>query len=271
MKRLTLTAVLLAVLAACNSNIILPGTTVIVDGPGVESGVLGEGETARFSLLVGAAPVRIDAVDVTNGVAGSLLLRVYDSNNVLFAQTVSRHYFIAPRPEIASEEAAALGITPSPYYSVNLPSGFGKAYVEVTNLAGEPTVVRVQAVSRGEGTGTENAYVFNDDVSGALLYLGQLDTWIYNGGNATLELAGGTTVHARAKIVRGLDTLAVLEPGEQFGDQNCNTNCLQNGDVVYMQAQGNGALAGFCDDGTSGNGFCDDGIETGEYTLIVTP
>lgn len=264
MKRLTLATVLLAVLAACNINIILPGTTVTVDGPGVESSVLGEGETARFSLYVGAAPVRIDAVDVTNGVAGSLLLRVYDGNNALFAQTVSRHYFIAPRPEIASEEAAALGITPSPYYSVNLPAGFGKAYVEVTNLAGEPTVVRVQAISRGEGVGTENAHNFNDDVSGALLYLGQLDTWTYTGGNATLELAGGETVHARAKIVRGLDTLAVLEPGEEFAG-------LQNGDAVYVQARGSGALAGFCDDGVGGNGICDDGIETGEYTLIVTP
>ena len=264
MRNPTLAVVLLAVLVACNINIILPGTTVTVDGPGVESGVLGEGESARFSLMVGSAPVRVDAVDVTNGAAGSLLLRVYDGNDVLFAQTVSRHYFTAPRPEIASEGAAALGITPSPYYSVNLPAGFGKAYIEVTNLAGDPTVVRAQAVSRGEGVGPENSHDFNDDVSGALLYLGQLDTWSYTGGNATLELAGGGTVHARAKIVRGLDTLAVLEPGEEFGG-------LQNGDVVYVQTQGSGALAGFCDDGVGGNGACDDGIETGEYTLTVTP
>jgi hypothetical protein len=262
MKKWMLGLGLLGLLAACNINIILPGTSVVVDGPGVDSGVLGEGETARFELLVGANPVRVDATDVTNGVAGSLRLRVYDANDVLYAQTVSRQYFTAPKPEVLGSAAEALGISPNPVYSINLPANFGKAYVEVTNLTADPTVVRVAAVTRNGAPAAGN---FTATVSGALLFLGQLDTWTYTGaGPVTLDLVGGATVHARAKVVRGQDAVVVLEPGESFTD-------LQNGDIVYVQTQGNGALAGFCDDGVSGNGICDDGIETGEYTLQVTP
>lgn len=260
MKKWTLGLLLLGLLAACNINIVLPGTTVVVDGPAVESGVLGEGESARFELLVGADPVRIDAVDVTNGVAGSLRLRVYDANEVLYAQTVSRQYFTAPKPEVLG--LGALGISPNPVYSINLPANYGKAYVEVTNLSADPTVVRVAAVTRNAAPAAGD---FGGTVSGALLFLGQLDAWTYTGaGPVTLDLVGGTTVHARAKVVRGQDTVIVLEPGEAFDD-------LRTGDTVFVQAQGNGALAGFCDDGVSGNGYCDDGIETGEYTLQVTP
>ena len=263
MKKWTLGVLLLGLLSACNINIVLPGSPVVVDGPAVGSGVLGEGERARFELLVGADPVRVDATDVTNGVAGALLLRVYDVNNVLFAQTVSRQYFTAPQPEVLG--AVGLGITPNGVYSVNLPADFGKAYVEVTNLTADPTVVRVSAVSRHEGIARENSYTFDADAAGALLFLGQLDTWTFKGSdNSSLELVGGETVHARAKIVHGFATKAVIEPGEEFDD-------LDYGDVVYVQAQGNGALAGFCDDGVGGNGSCDDGIETGEYTLLVSP
>jgi len=259
MKKWTLGALLLGLLAAC--NIVLPGTPVVVDGSAVESGVLGEGESARFELLVGADPVRVDAADVTNGVAGALLLRVYDVNNVLFAQTVSRQYFTAPRPEVLSMGAVGLGISPNGVYSVNLPADFGKAYVEVTNLSADPTVVRVAAVTRQDGIEKNNAYTFNATDTGALLFLGQLDTWTYTGaGPATLELVGGTNVHARAKVVRGFDTQTILEPGEEFTD-------LQNGDVVYVQAQGSGALAGFCNTLAG----CVDGITSGEYTLQVTP
>ncbi|WP_457632422.1 hypothetical protein [Oceanithermus desulfurans] len=261
MRNLTLALLLLAVLSACNINIILPGTPIVVDGPAVESGVLGEGESARFELLVGADPVRIDATDVTNAAAGSLRLRVFDANNAVYAQTVSRQYFTAPQPEVLGSGAVGLGITPNPIYSINLPANFGKAYVEVTNLSGDPTVVRAAAVTRQDGVEKNNAYSFNATATGALLYLGQLDTWTYTGtGPATLELVGGTTVHARAKVVRGFDTQTVLEPGEEFTD-------LQNGDVVYVQAQGSGALAGFCNTLPG----CADGITSGEYTLQVTP
>ena len=259
MKKWMLGALLLGLLSACNINIILPGTSVVVDGPAVESGVLGEGESARFELLVGTDPVRIDATDASNGAAGSLRLRVFDANNAVYAQTVSRQYFTAPQPEVLG--AVGLGITPNGVYSVNLPANFGKAYVEVTNLSADPTVVRVAAVTRQDGIEKNNAYTFNATDTGALLFLGQLDTWTYTGaGPATLELVGGTTVHARAKVVRGFDTQTILEPGEEFTD-------LQNGDVVYVQAQGSGALAGFCNTLAE----CVDGITSGEYTLQVTP
>ncbi|GEM90578.1 hypothetical protein [Oceanithermus desulfurans] len=259
MKKWMLGALLLGFLSACNINIILPGTPIVVDGPAVESNVLGEGESARFELLVGADPVRIDATDVTNAAAGSLRLRVFDANDAVYAQTVSRQYFTAPQPEVLGSGAVGLGITPNGVYSVNLPANFGKAYVEVTNLAGDPTMVRVSAVTRQGDIAKDNAYSFDATATGALLYLGQLDTWTYTGtGPATLELAGGTTVHARAKVVRGIDTQTVLEPGEEFTD-------LQNGDFVYVQAQGSGALAGFCNTLPG----CADGITSGEYTLQV--
>ncbi|XOB98273.1 hypothetical protein ACMC9I_10245 [Deinococcota bacterium DY0809b] len=259
MKKWMLGALLLGLLSACNINIILPGTSVVVDGPAVESEVLGEGESARFELLVGTDPVRIDATDVSNGAAGSLRLRVFDANNAVYAQTVSRQYFTAPQPEVLG--AVGLGITPNGVYSVNLPANFGKAYVEVTNLSADPTMVRVAAVTRQDGIEKNNAYTFNATDTGALLFLGQLDTWTYTGaGPVTLELVGGTTVHARAKVVRGFDTQTILEPGEEFTD-------LQNGDVVYVQAQGSGALAGFCNTLAG----CVDGITSGEYTLQVTP
>ncbi len=262
MRKFSLGLLLLSLLAACNINIILPGTTVAVDETAVESGVLAGGESARFELLVGADAVRIDATDVTNGVAGALRLRVYDANEVLYAQTVSRRYFTAPKPEVL--DLGSLGVSPNPVYSINLPANYGKAYVEVTNLSADPTIVRVRAVSRHEGIDRENTSDFSGSATGALLFLGQLDVWNYTGaGPATLDLVGGETVHARAKVVRGQDTKVVLEPGESFDD-------LRAGDTVFVQAQGNGALAGFCDDGVSGNGYCDDGIETGEYTLQVT-
>ena len=260
MKKWMLAVGLLGLLAACSVNIIPPGTSVDVNGPYVESGVLGEGETARFELEVRAQPVRIDATDVDNGAAGALLLRVFDANNALYAGTVSRQYFTAPRAEVFGGGASALTM-PNGVYSINLPANFGKAYVEVTNLSADPTVVRVAAVTRDDGIEKNNAYSFNATDTGALLFLGQLDTWTYTGaGPVTLELVGGTTVHARAKVVRGFDTQTILEPGQEFTD-------LQNGDVVHVQAQGSGALAGFCNTLAG----CVDGITSGEYTLQVTP
>ncbi len=261
MKKWSLVVLLAGILTACQIQIILPDTTVPVGGSGVESELLGEGESARFSLLVGSSPLRVDVTDVTNAAAGSLRLRVYDANDVLYAQTVSRRYFTAPEPEVL-DGSGSLGINPTPVYSINLPASFGMAYIEVTNLSHDPTVARVRAVTRN---GPLPAGDFSATASGALLFLRQLDSWKYTGSaTAKLELQGGETVHARAKVVRGQDTKIVLEPGESFSD-------LRNGDLVLVQTHGNGALAGFCDDGVSDNGKCDDGIKSGEYTLLVTP
>jgi len=269
MKKWLLSALLLGLLAACNINVVLPSSRITVDGGELTSASLSTKQSARFEVYVGASGVRVDAEDLDNGAAGSLLLRVYDANNVLYAQTISHRYFIAPQPEIV-DEAAAQGIAVTPVYSVNIPAGSGLMYVEVTNLAAEPTRVGVKAVSRsplpyksaGDDLFNPTPVDFATTTSGALVYLGQIDIWRYTGsGAATIELDGGATVHASARIVRDGSILVNLETGEYYSG-------LQNGDLVYVQSQGNGATAGFCAN-LSG---CTDGIDSGEYTLtVMTP
>ncbi|WP_457631463.1 hypothetical protein [Oceanithermus sp.] len=252
-------------LAACDITIVLPGSQLQVDGPEITSGSLASGESARFEVYAGATAVRLEATDLDNGAAGSLLLRVYDASNVLYAQTLSHRYFIAPRPEIAAEGAVEPGVADSPVYSINIPAGSGRMYFEVTNLAAGPTRVSARAVSRAPLPYSDDVFDptpadFAATTTGALLYLGQTDVWRYTGsGPATLELDGGETVHATARIVGGGVIKANLEPGEYYSG-------LENGDVVYVQAQGNGATAGFCAN-LSG---CNDYLDSGEYTLAVT-
>ncbi|WP_456476731.1 hypothetical protein [Oceanithermus sp.] len=265
MKKWIAAGLLAALLAACNVTITLPGSVIVVDGPTASAGPIEQGQSARFGFLVGASAVRLDVTDLTNGAAGALRLRVYDANDVLYAQTVSRYYFTAPYPEVVSVGVGALGITASPVYSINLPANFGRGTLEVTNLDVNPTSVQVAAVSRaalpysaGDPAAPQD---FSATSTGALIFLGQSDAWKYVGSSgATLELLGGEVVHATAKVTRGLDTLVRLEPGEQFVG-------LEPGDIVYVQAQGNGALAGFCDTLAG----CADDATSGEYTLAVTP
>lgn len=265
MKKGLLLLAALFLFAACDITIVLPGTQLEIDGPAITSGSLEGGESARFEVYVGATAVRIDATDLDNGVAGSVLLRIYDANDVLYAQTMSHRYFIAPQPEIVSQAVAGQGIAVNPVYSVNIPSGSGKMYVEVTNLAADPTRIGVKAVSRAPLPYSDDVFTpsptdFDSDTTGALVFLGQTDVWRYTGSDTVrIELVGGETVHATARIVGGGTIKANLEPGEYYDD-------LANGDLVYVQAQGNGATAGFCASLTG----CADGIDSGEYHLVLT-
>jgi len=267
MKKAMFLVLMLGMLAACDITIVLPSTRLEVDGPAITSGSLEGGDSARFEVYVGASDVRIDATDLDNGVAGLILLRVYDANNVLYAQTVSRRYFIAPKPEIVVEGIADQGIAVNSKYSINIPANSGKMRVEVTNMAATQTRVKVEAVSRAPLPYSDDVFdpkqpaEFASTATGALIFLGQVDVWKYTGSNqATLELAGGQTVHATARIVSGSAIVANLEPGESYDG-------LQSGDLVFVQAQGNGATAGFCAT-LSG---CNDGLDSGEYQLVVTP
>jgi hypothetical protein len=138
-------------------------------------------------------------------------------------------------------------------------------YVEVTNMAANPTRVSVAAVSREplpywSGLVATTPTEFSDSAIGALLFLGQGDLWKYTGsGPATLELTRGETVHVTARVVSNGEIVANLEPGNIYDN-------LQTGDLVYVQAQGNGATAGFC----ANLDGCNDGIDSGEYELSVT-
>jgi len=265
MKRNLLLLAVTLLLAACDLTLILPGVQLEPDGPEITSDSLDSGESARFEVYAGATALRIDASDDDNGVAGSLLLRVYDGNNVLYAQTVSRRYFIAPKPEIAADEADAQGIASNSVYSINIPAGSGKMYVEVTNLAANPTHVSVKAVSREPLPYSDDVFDptpadFTGVATGALIFLGQTDVWRYVGSEAaTIELVGGETVHATARVVGDGVIKANLEPGERYND-------LAHNDLIYVQAQGNGATAGFCDSLAG----CEDGMNSGEYQLIVS-
>ena len=271
MRKLLISALLLGLLAACNLNMVLPSSRLTVDGGELTSAALDTKQSARFEVYVGASGVRVDAEDLDNGAAGSLLLRVYDANNVLYAQTISHRYFIAPQPEIV-DEAAAQGIAVTPVYSVNIPTGSGLMYIEVTNLAAAPTRVGVKAVSRsplpyknaGDDLFNPTPVDFSATTSGALVYLGQIDIWRYTGsGPATIELDGGDTVHVSARIVSGDPTNPLIKANLETGEYYQG---LQNGDLVYVQSQGNGATAGFCAN-LSG---CNDGTGSGEYALTVT-
>ena len=254
----------LGLITACTTTEQVPSGQIDVDGPAITSDSLNSNASARFEVYVGASAVRIDASDLDNEVAGSLLLRVYDSNNVLYAQTTSRRYFIAPKPEIFAGAAAPQWITIIPAYSINIPAGSGKMYFEVTNLAADPTQVSVKAVSRAPLPYTNDVFNptptdFNGTAIGALIFLGQTDVWHYTGSaRVFVSLAGGQTVHATARIVGGGIIKANLEPGESYFG-------LENGDLIYVQAQGNGATAGFC---TNLSG-CNDGLDSGEYQLIT--
>jgi len=250
--------------AGCSMTL-SPSNALVVGGDPVTAGPLGESQSARFSFLVGGDAVRLDVADLNNGSAGSLLIRVYDANGVLYAQTTSRQYFAAPSLEVAGGGPEGLGIVASAVYSINLPANFGRGHLEVTNLALEPTTVEAVAVRRAPLPYSANDLAapepFDRLGAGALVFLSQVDAWRYVGGaGATLEFRGGEIVHATAKVARGLETLARLEPGERFTG-------LEYGDMVYVQTQGNGAYAGFCDTLPG----CEDGSTTGEYLLEVVP
>jgi len=265
MKKGLLLLAALFLLAACDITIVLPGTQLEIDGPAITSGSLESGESARFEVYVGATAVRIDATDLDNGVAGSLLLRIYDANDVLYAQTMSHRYFIAPKPEIVGENLVAPQVAVNPVYSINIPSGSGKMYVEVANLAAGPTRIGVKAVSRAPLPYSDDVFTpsptdFDSDTTGALVFLGQKDVWRYTGSDtARIELVGGETVHATARIIGGGAIKAKLEPGEYYDG-------LEYGDMVKVRAAGNGATAGFCASLTG----CADGIDSGEYHLVLT-
>jgi hypothetical protein len=134
------------------------------------------------------------------------------------------------------------------------------------NQTATSATVTVKAFERNEvvraNTPMTNPDTGNGETSkgygGAVLFLGQRDTYAYQGqDNFHLTFAvPGTDVLGLRLRIEGTDT--VLAPGESA--------LLLNGDVIEVFAVDD-ARAGFCSTFTG----CTDGIDTGEYTLTITP
>ena len=243
---------------------IQPGTQVTIDDEDGVTETIDPHTAGRYELVVGAEPVRIDVYQETSSPDGDLLVTVADEGNHVKALTASRYYFVDPNK--ASDFTSSLGIVvPANLpYSINIPANFGKAYVMVHNETDNPITVTVKAVTRNttektdleiggpEGAATSVSY------GGAILFLGQHDTYVYTGpDNYTVSLTlpedGYDYLHLKLRIV---NTDTVLELGESAA--------LLSGDQLEVYAEDD-ARAGFCDnlDG------CTDGIASGEYLLNV--
>ena len=260
MKRyLPLAALLLAVLAACGEP--LPEReTLTVDGPSSAPVTLPPGRSAYFEVAVGADPVRVDAWATENKETADLDLVVYNEERVPIAVADSRLYFHAPY----RERIKPLGLPPffTPVWSVNLRSETGTVYLEVKNQHPEASVtVKAQVVTRGgpEPWSCDAPRSFDAATQGAILYLGQVDCYVYAGPEGKdLTLAYRGPLDLRFKVVSGgAETL--LQSGETYDD-------LQAGDLVMVYTYRNrqiGVEAGFC----ATLPGCTDGLATGEYLL----
>lgn len=249
-------ALLILLLTACGSPGIPTGTVIKVDGAEVTTPPLEESEAAFFNLEVGGAAVRLDAFALDNPKA-QLEVTVFDSNRLPYARSVSRYWFTAPGLGVSSAERNPRVIDPNLPFSLNLPANFGKAYIRVRNRLGEPTRVRVRAVARAGYRGSSGLEIAGS-TSGALLFLGQLDSYIYRGKEARLTLSyPGSSLRPVFEVVRGSNRVFRGEPGMSFD--------LEAGDQIFVREQSNEGVAGFCDQ-TLG---CSDGLSSGIYTLRI--
>ncbi|WP_157202528.1 hypothetical protein [Calidithermus chliarophilus] len=250
-------ALLILLLAACGAPGIPTGTVLKVDGPEATTLALGEGEAVFFNLEVGSTPVRLDAFPVDNPKSAQLELTVFDSNRLPYARSVSRYWFAAPGLAVSSVGRNPKVIDPSLPFSLNLPANFGKAYIRVRNRLPEPTRVRVRAVSRAGYRGSSGQEI-SGSTAGALLFLGQLDSYVYRGQDARLTFDYASNgLHPIVEVVRGNNRVFRGEPGMSFD--------LKPNDHVFVREQSNGGLAGFCDQSLG----CADGVSSGVYSLRI--
>jgi len=258
---LFLLALALGLLAACNEP--LPEMeTLSVDGPSSGPVTLPPNTSAYFEVNVGSDPVRIDVQATENKETADLDLIVYNEDRVPIAVADSHLYFHAPY----EDRVTPLGLPPffTPVWSVNLLPGTGTVYVEVKNQYPTASViVEVQAVSRGgpEPWPCTDPKPLTGDTAGAILYLGQVDCYLYEGSGNDLTLVYSGPLDLRFKVVRSGEGETLLQSGETFTD-------LTTGDLIMVYTYRNrqiGVEAGFCDTLPG----CTDGIATSEYLLSL--
>jgi len=239
---------------------IQPGTQVTIDDEDGITETIDPGTAGRYELVVGAEPVRIDVYQETYTPDGDLLVSVADEDNNITALTASRYYFVDP--DKAGDFTSSLGVDYDNLpYSINIPANFGKAYVMVHNETASPVTVTVKAVTRNTTEKTDLEISDTGLYKGAILFLGQHDTYVYTGPDnytvsLTLPEGGYDYLHLKLKIVNTDTGTTDVDPGVSVP--------LFNGDQLEVYAEDD-ARAGFCDnlDG------CTDGIASGEYLLNV--
>ncbi|HGY09256.1 MAG TPA: hypothetical protein ENK37_04270 [Oceanithermus profundus] len=273
MKKYVLSMALAALLAACNVTVVppgpTPGTPVTVDDPDGAQATLAPNQTHRFELTVGADPVRVDVKHQEATADGELYVRVFDREDTAYAHTDRRDLFARTDAALTSLGVSAQDINVSFPYSVNLPKNMGKVYVEVTNKTGTNAGVTVTAVTRNEvvrdqeslagppASGPETSKTYG----GALLFLGQEDTYVYDGPDNYLlsfDVPAGDVVKARL-ILNG-NTASPVVPGT-------SNITLFHGDTLKVASEGL-ERAGFCT--STVDAACADGIDSGEYSITIT-
>lgn len=271
MKKAALALLVTVALAACNVTVVVPGPApgtpvAIGDANGVQV-TLDPGAKKRFELVVAGTPVRIDVFHQEATAEGELYLEVFDQDDDLYAHTNNRAFFAKAGAALATlGGVGAQDIGLSFPYSVNLPVNMGKVYLEVENKTAASATVTVKAFERNEVV-RENTPVTNPDTGsgetskgygGAILFLGQRDTYVYQGANnyqLTFGVPGDDPLGLRLRIVNTNDEIG---PGQSI--------VLLQGDTIEVFSTGD-ARAGFCNTFSG----CADGIDTGEYTLTITP
>ncbi len=270
MKKYALSMALAALLAACNVTVVppgpTPGTPVTVDDPDGAQATLAPNQTHRFELTVGADPVRVDVKHQEATADGELYVRVFDREDTAYAHTDRRDLFARAGAALTSLGVSPQDINVSFPYSVNLPKNMGKVYVEVTNKTGTNAGVTVKAVTRNEVV-RENVAMeappsnASLDYKGAVLFLGQRDSYVYEGTSSQ------QITFTPADAANPVKLKAVRNPGQPGDGMELlpgGSYDLLPGDKVEVFAEGD-ARAGFCmnlDD-------CEDGIETGEYDMTI--
>jgi len=274
MKRIGLLLLAAGVLAACNLTVVVPGPVpglpvIVDDGDGVQA-VLPAGAKKRFELTVADRPVRVDVYHDEAAAEKELYVKVFDKDDQPYAHTDVRSFFQDASVDLASLAAVgAQDVAVSFPYSVNLPANMGKVYVEVTNQTAAGATVTVKAVTRNEvlrdGVALDGPPASGPETSktygGALLFLGQQDTYVYNGpDNYLLAFATPPGDYVHAELILNGNTGSPIIPGTS-GIQ------LFHGDQIEVRSQGF-ERAGFCS--TSVDSACTDGIESGEYSITIT-
>ncbi len=249
--------VLLGLLAACSEPLPVR-ETLTVGGDASAPVTLPPGKSAYFEVTIGTDPVRLDVWPTANPETADLDLVVYNEDRVPIAVADSHNYLHAPY----ESRLEPLGISLTPFWSVNLLPNTGTVYVEVKNQHPTASVtVQAEAVARGGPLpwSCDAPRVFDADTLGALLYLGQVDCYTYTGASgASLTLVHNGPLDVRFKVISGGDE-TFLERGEEYTG-------LEPGDLVMVYTYRNrqiGVEAGFCDTLPG----CADGLTTGEYLL----
>ncbi len=267
MKKLAASLALAGLLAACNVTVVAPAPVTVDDGSGVQATVP-SGSNARFELFVGAQPVRVDVFHDEAAAEGELEVKVFDQTGAAYAHATARSFFADADVGLTALDARAQDVSVGFPYSINLPKGMGKVYVEVFNRSGAVAHVTVKAVTRNEIVRDGTTMVDPDTASGeaskvyggAVLFLNQHDTYAYAGADnktVTFDPADpANPVHLRAVLNKGQPSETELVPGTAV--------VILSGDTVEVFSDGDG-YAGFC---ASFDG-CTDGIDSGEYTLTV--